>query len=248
MKKEKCVFNGFSVGKHVIAQILSQVWARACDARNKPKPLVQCVHLCKSISDKQLQGCHPKLPALNWEMRLSINLQMKARRKQRTLTTLTHDTHWHWQAWDSMGLPCSGFVSWCVTGSLHRQHWELCEVLPHQIQQGPGTTDKRACTETHIEIFKTQIPWPSPRDLRCQVELHQKPSHDWDSKLHLIFQALNPRCFLYLVIACPTSCITSEAAVKKDKNKTAKQPQHSMRHPANASNLLAYMYNIIFKN
>lgn len=73
--KETCIFNGFSVGKDVIAQILSQVWAIACDTRNKPKPLLQCAHLCRSIW-QTTAGLPPQAHS-PWKKRLSINLEME---------------------------------------------------------------------------------------------------------------------------------------------------------------------------
>lgn len=60
-----------------------------------------------------------------WEMRLSINLEMERPEgnREHSLVWLTTHIHIHRRG-DLMGSPCSGFVSWCVTGSLHRQQWE----------------------------------------------------------------------------------------------------------------------------
>lgn len=60
--------------------------------------------------------------------------------------------------------PCSqaqGFDRISLTqdlsaGMSHEAFTGSNELLTHQIQQGSGTIDKRACTETNIEIFKTE--------------------------------------------------------------------------------------------
>lgn len=130
-----------------------------------------------------------------------------------------------------------------------------------------GTTDKsaRTCTQTHTQTCKTiRLKSTGPAHETSGVnEAAPDPSCDTVSNPVLIFQALNPICFFYLVMATayPTSCITSQSSCqeRKKQNKPSKQPKHSTRHPANASSLLekrgvasiwslVYTYNISSKN
>lgn len=159
----------------------------------------------------------------------------------------TENTHyadsWHTFTFTGAGIwrDCShsGFVSWYVTWSFHRQQWTSYTPnttgLRYYRQKGMHRNKYR-----NIQNWNAEIPWPSPRYHRCQWSC-TRTLLMIESQSHFPSSALTP-------IACPTSCITSTAAVKTDKNKTAKQPQHSTRHPANASNLLAYMCNTNFKN